>query len=58
MKMQADVSQRMAELCEKIKSESDPGKFTQLLEELNRLIDEANARPKPPTNGSTISTAA
>jgi len=43
----ADDSNRIRELVEKIKLEQDQGKFTALVEELNRLLDSDQPVRKP-----------
>lgn len=56
--MQSGVFQRINELCEKIQREHNPQKFAVLIEELNRLLDDANThKPGPPKTPAT-STAA
>lgn len=49
--MQGEKKERWMELAEQITTEQDPDKFRQLVDELNRLLAEKDARlhPKKPT---------
>ena len=57
--MKPEVHERIAELCARIQTETDDLTFTQLVRELNRLLDEAEPRSKLAIdrNPSTISAA-
>ena len=45
--MTPEEQERMSELCRRITTEKDPLVFTQLVEELNDLLDQKLARIQP-----------
>ncbi|MCU1299624.1 MAG: hypothetical protein JWO91_3902 [Acidobacteriaceae bacterium] len=46
--MTHEFTPRIQELCALIAQEKDPRKFTQLVEELNRLLAEKDQKPQKP----------
>lgn len=49
-----DERERMAILCERIATEQDRQKFTQLVDELNELLDRKDERLRVNQNSSSI----
>lgn len=51
--MTPEARKRMSELCDKIQTEQDHVKFTDLVRELNRILDEADNLLKYPPDKFT-----